>query len=196
MNPTNPKVDGYIRKNKRWQNELLALRVIALDGPLVEEVKWRAPCYTHDGRNVVMLGAFKDACVLSFPKGALLKDPRKVLEKPGENTQSARVVRFTGVSQIKKLRPTLKAYILEAIEIENAGLKVEFKKNTPQDYPDELVQKFRQHTALKTAFESLTPGRRRGYLLHFSSAKQSKTRSSRIEKCSPRIHEGRGMLDD
>src|SRR4051812_993427 len=130
MNKANPKVDGYIRKSKQWQDELQKLRAILLDSPLSEEVKWRVPCYTFQNRNVVLLGRFKDSCVLSFVKGALLKDAKGILVKPGENSQSARVIRFTNVRQIVEMQPLLKAYITEAIEVEKAGLKVDFKAKT------------------------------------------------------------------
>ena len=191
----NPQVDGYLRKNKQWQNELKELRRIILDCPLTEEVKWRVPCYTHEGHNVVFLGAFKESCVLSFVKGALLKDRKHILVKPGENTQSARAIRFTSVQEIAKLEPTLKAYIREAIEAETAGLKVKFKKITEHEVPEELQKKLDKDAAFKTAFRALTPGRQRAYILHFSSAKQSKTRESRIEKCTPRILRGKGLDD-
>jgi uncharacterized protein YdeI (YjbR/CyaY-like superfamily) len=186
-------VDGYIRKNKQWQAELSKLRAIVLSCGLTEQIKWRAPVYTLDNKNIVFLGSFKDNCVLSFIKGALLKDPKKILVKPGENTQSARVVRFTDVGQIEKLEPTLKAYIREAIEVEKAGQKVAFKKEFA--IPEELQAKFKEKPALKTAFAALTPGRQRAYILHFSSAKQSKTRTARIEKCVGRILEGKGLDD-
>lgn len=194
MPQPNPKVDGYIRKNKPWSDALTALRAIVLTCPLTEDIKWRAPCYTVDGGNVVMLGAFKDCCTLSFLKGALLNDPKGILEKPGENTQAARVIRFTDVAQIPKMKPTLKAYILEAIEVEKAGLTYEFKKE-PQPVPEELQAKLDEMPAFKKAFEALTPGRQRGYVLHIAAAKQSKTRTARVEKHIPRILEGKGMHD-
>lgn len=189
------QVDGYIRKNKRWQEELKALRAIILDTPLIEEVKWRVPCYTLDGSNVVILGAFKDNCVISFVKGALLKDAAGILEKPGEDTQSARVVRFRSAGEIGKLEDTLKAYIHEAIEIEKAGLKVEMKKITDRPVPEELQIQLDKNPALKTAFRSLTPGRQRAYLMHFSSAKQTATREARVKKCMPQILKGKGLDD-
>jgi uncharacterized protein YdeI (YjbR/CyaY-like superfamily) len=188
------QVDGYIRKNKQWQAELNVLRDLVHETPLVEDIKWRAPCYTIDGKNVAFIGCFKDNCVLSFIKGALLKDPKGILTKPGENTQSARVVRFKNVQEIEKLRPTLKAYLLEAIEVEKAGQKVEFKKEF--DLPEELKAKFADSTELETAFTSLTPGRQRAYILYISSAKQSATRIARIEKHIERILAGKGLDDD
>ena len=194
-NKTTPQVDGYLRKNKTWQTELEQLRKIILDSPLIEEVKWRVPCYTFQDANVVILGTFKESCVLSFVKGALLQDPAGILVKPGENTQSARVIRFTNTQQITKLKPLLKTYILEAIEIEKSGLKVQFKTSDQFTLPEELETKFKQLPALKTAFRALTPGRQRAYLLQFTSAKQSKTRTARIEKVIPKILAGKGPDD-
>lgn len=195
MSKKNPSVDGYLRKNKKWQKELEALREIALDTPLTEEVKWRVPCYTFDGKNVAFLGAFNESCAFSFVKGALLKDAKGILQKPGENTQSARVIKFTSVDEIQKVAATLKAYVDEAIGIEKAGLKVKFMKPAEFKLPDELKSKFKDRPDVKTAFAALTPGRQRAYVLHFSSAKQSKTRESRIEKCVARILEGKGLDD-
>ncbi|MCX5659459.1 MAG: YdeI/OmpD-associated family protein [Planctomycetota bacterium] len=191
-----PQVDGYLRKNKQWQKELGELRRIILDSPLTEEVKWRVLCYTFEGNNVVIIHGFKEYCGMTFVKGALLKDAKGVLAKPGENTQSARVIRFTSVGEITAMEPVLKAYIREAIEVEKAGLKVEFKKIDEFAVPEELQAKFDEAPKLKAAFEGLTPGRRRAYILHISSAKQSKTRASRVEKCSPRILGGKGLDDE
>ena len=195
MSKKNPKVDQCFKKAKRWQREMKELRRIVLDSPLTEELKWYQPCYTYDGSNVAIIGAFKESCVLSFIKGALLKDPKKILVKPGENSQSARFVKFTDVKQIVKMEPILKAYIDEAIEAEKAGLKVKYKKITEREIPEELEEKFDEEPALKTAFRALTPGRQRAYLMHFSGAKQSKTRTARIEKCRPRILKGKGLND-
>jgi len=196
MNRTIPQVDGYIRKNRKWQSELEKLRAILLDFPqLTEEIKWRAPCYTFQGANVIMIGAFKESCVISFVKGALLKDPHRILVKPGENTQAVRVIRFTNVQKIVELEEVLKAYIQEAIEVENAGLKVPLKSK-PEPLPQELKAKFAETPALKTAFAALTPGRQRAYILYFSSAKQSETRTSRIEKHVKRILSGKALDDD
>ena len=195
MNRANPKIDGYIRKSKQWQEELQKLRTILLASPLTEEVKWYHPCYTFEGRNIVIIGRFKEYCMLNFVKGALLKDAKGILVKPGENTQASRVIRFTSVQQIAKLGPALKAFINEAIEVEKAGLKVKFKKITEFKIPEELQHKFDEIPALKTAFRALTPGRQRAYLLYFSAAKQSKTRESRIEKCLPQILAGKGLND-
>src|ERR1700733_7548663 len=187
MNRMNPKVDGYLRKNKKWQAELQKLRKIILDCPLIEEVKWRVPCYTSENRNIVFLGAFKESCVLSFVKGVLLKDAKGILIQQTENSQSVRIIRFTNVEQIVKLEPVLKAYIHEAIEVEKAGLKVKLKKISEFKIPEEFQTKLDEAPALKKAFAALTPGRQRAYLLHFSGAKQSKTRTSRVEKCVQRI---------
>jgi uncharacterized protein YdeI (YjbR/CyaY-like superfamily) len=195
-NTRNPKVDGYLRKSKEWQEELQKLRTIILDCGLTEEVKWRVPCYTFEGGNVVFIGRFKESCVLSFVKGALLKDARGILIQQTENSQSVRVIRFTSVQQIVKLEPVLKAYIHEALEVEKAGLKVKLKKITEYIVPDELQSKLDEIPALKTAFAALTPGRQRAYLLYFSAAKQSKTRASRVEKCMQKILDGKGLNDE
>jgi len=190
------QVDGYIRKNKAWQKELQMLREIVLECGLVEAVKWRTPCYTFDEHNVAFIGAFKESCVLSFLKGALLKDAQALLEKPGANTQAARVIRLKDAEQIKALTPVLKAYVLEAIEIEKSGLKVEFKKTSDFAFPEEFQKKLDEDAKFKAAFEALTPGRQRGYLLYFSGAKQSKTRESRVEKYRAKILDGKGMDDE
>ena len=195
MNKRNPSVDGYIRKAKQWQNELQELRRIILDSPLTEEVKWRVPCYTFQGSNVLFIGHLKQSCVLSFIKGALLKDAKRILIQQTENSQSVRVIRFTNVQQIVDLEPVLNAYINEAIEVEKAGLKVNFKKPSEFKIPEEFQTKLAELPALQTAFAALTPGRQRGYLLHFSSAKQSKTRASRVEKCMKQILKGKGLDD-
>jgi uncharacterized protein YdeI (YjbR/CyaY-like superfamily) len=196
MNKPNPQVDGYLRKHKNWQPELAKLRAIILDSELTEEVKWRVPCYTLNGRNVLFFGPFKDCCVLSFVKGVLLKDPKHILIQQTEQSQSVRIIRFTSVEEIAKLEPVLKAYITEAIANEKAGLKVKLKTISEFKIPNELQIRFDKIPALKTAFTSLTPGRQRAYLLHFSSAKQSKTRESRIDKCLPRILKGKGLDDE
>ena len=196
MNKTNPKVDGYIRKSKQWQEELQKLRTILLDCQLTEEVKWRVPCYTFQGRNVAFIGRFKESCVLSFVKGVLLKDARRILIQQTENSQSVRVIRFTTVEQIVKLETVLKAYIREAIEVEKAGLKVTLKKISEFKIPEEFQTKLDEIPALKKAFGALTPGRQRGYLLHFSGAKQSKTRAARVEKWMPHILNGKGIDDE
>ena len=190
----NPKVDGYLRKAKKWQEEMKKLRRISLACGLTEELKWGKPCYTFQKSNIVIIQGFKEYCALMFCKGALLNDPNGILKKPGENTQAARQIRFTNVREIVEMEPILKAYIYEAIEAEKAGLKVNFKKN-PEPVPEELQNKLDEIPALKTAFEALTPGRQRGYILYFSAAKQSKTRESRIEKWMPQILHGKELND-
>lgn len=196
MNKANPKVDGYLRKSKQWQEELTELRRIILDSPLTEEVKWRVPCYTFQGKNILFIGRFKEFCVLSFVKGVLLKDPRRILIQQTENSQSVRVMRFNNVQQIVELEPVLKAYINEAIEAEKAGLKVKLKKPSEFKIPEEFQTKLDELIVLKKAFAALTPGRQRAYLLYFSGAKQSKTREARVEKCVQRILNGKGLDDD
>ncbi|MCC6422461.1 MAG: YdeI/OmpD-associated family protein [Phycisphaerales bacterium] len=195
MNPPNPKVDGYIRKNKKWQAHLQALRSILLDTPLIEEIKWRVPCYTFESNNVALLGALKDNCVITFVKGALLKDPARILVKPGENTRSARMIRFTDVEQIHLHQSDIKAYVAQAIKLEKAGRKFDFQNSPPMAIPPEFQSKLDQLPALKTAFFTLTPGRQRAYLLHFSTAKQSKTRTARVEKWMPQILDNKGLDD-
>jgi uncharacterized protein YdeI (YjbR/CyaY-like superfamily) len=191
----NPKVDFYFSKAKKWQKELEQLRSIMLDCHLTEELKWGVPCYTIEKSNIVLIHDFKDYCALLFHKGALMKDPHGILIQQTENVQSARQVRFTSLAEIKKLAPILKEYVFEAIEIKEAGLKVEFKKVSEYKVPEEFEKKLAEMPALKKAFYALTPGRQRGYLLHFSSAKQSKTRESRIEKYMRQILDGKGLED-
>jgi uncharacterized protein YdeI (YjbR/CyaY-like superfamily) len=178
-----------------WTEELSLLRSLVLDCGLQEERKWGVACYTYQGSNVALIGAFKEYCSLSFFKGALLHDEYGILRKPGENTQAARLVKFTNVDEINQLVLQLKAYIFEAIEIEKAGLKVEFKKSHEYAIPEELEKKMKEIPKLRTAFQALSPGRQRAYLLHFSSARQSKTRELRIEKCIPAILAGKGLND-
>lgn len=189
------QVDGFIRKNKAWKAELEALRELALECGLTEEVKWRQPCYTVNGGIVVLFGVYKDCCVLSFLKGALLKDVKQILEKPGPNCQAARLIKFENVKDIEKMKSILKAYIREAAKAEQAGLKVDFKAKDELIIPDELQDKFDEMPNLKTAFDALTPGRRRAYVLFISGAKQSKTRTSRVEKHVKRILAGKGLND-
>jgi uncharacterized protein YdeI (YjbR/CyaY-like superfamily) len=195
MNKTNPKVDGYLRKSKQWQIELQKLRSIILDCGLTEEVKWRVPCYTFQGHNVLFIGRFNEYCVLSFIKGVLLKDTRGILIQQTENSQSVRIIRFNDVQQIAALEPALKSYIRQAIDLEKSGAKVPLKKITEHKIPEELEIKLNKLPALKTAFKALTPGRQRAYFLYISSAKQSKTREARVEKCTPRILGGKGLDD-
>jgi len=195
MNGMNPKVDFYFNKAKKWQEELEKLRMIALSCDLTEELKWGCPCYTFQKSNIVLIHAFKEYCALLFFKGALLSDPDGILIQQTENVQVARQIRFTGMNDIIDLEPAVKAYIREAIEVEKAGLKVELKKTAEFKMPDEFQSKLDKIPALKTAFEALTPGRQRAYLLHFSSPKQSKTREARVEKYIPQILAGKGLDD-
>lgn len=192
---TNPKVDQFLRKAKRWQDEMSRLRMIVLDSGLTEELKWYQPCYTYGNGNVAIISGFKDYCVLSFFKGSLLNDPQGLLQKPGENSQAARVIRFTGVHEIDAAGGAIRALVKDAIRIEKAGRKVEFKKITEFEIPLELKEAFTKSPSLQKAFRSLTPGRQRAYILHFSSAKQSSTRRARIEKHRKRILDGKGLDD-
>ena len=191
----NPKVDEFLSKAKKWQEEMTKLRSIVLDCGLNEEVKWMHPCYTYQNSNVVLIHGFKEYCALLFFKGALLKDTEGILIQQTENVQAGRQIRFTNVQEIVELEATIKAYIFEAIEVEKAGLKVELKKTKDYPVPEEFQTKLNEHLALKAAFEALTPGRQRAYLFHFSQPKQSKTRESRIEKCIPQILDGKGLND-
>ncbi len=195
MSNTTPKVDGYIRKNKAWQDELTKLRTIVLDCGLTEEIKWKVPCYTWDDGNIVLMHVFKEYCALLFPKGVLLQDPAGILIQQTKNSQSARQIRFSNVQEIVALETTLKTYIEAAIAVEKAGLAVPFKATEEFDVPDEFIDKLEEVPGLQDAFDALTPGRQRGYLLFFSGAKQSKTRTSRIERSIPQIFEGKGIND-
>jgi uncharacterized protein YdeI (YjbR/CyaY-like superfamily) len=191
----NPKVDFYFTKSKNWQQELETLRKIILEVELTEELKWGVPCYTFQKNNILLIHEFKEYCAMLFMKGALLSDSEGILIQQTENVQAARQIRFTNVQQIIEQASTLKAYIYEAIEIEKAGLKVELKKPTEFKISEEFQHKLDENPALKSAFEALTPGRQRGYLLHFSAPKQAKTREARVEKCMPLIFEGKGLTD-
>ena len=195
MEKANPKVDWYFNKIRKWQEELKQLRTIVLDCGLTEELKWGHPCYTLGKSNVVLIHEFKDYCALLFMKGALLKDAKDILVQQTENVQGARQIRFTNLQEIVKMKTTIKAYIKEAIKIEKAGLKVELKKTSEYKMPEEFKEQLDEITELKTAFEALTPGRQRGYLLYFSSAKQSKTRADRVKKYIPHIINGKGLDD-
>lgn len=190
----NPKIDEYINSATLWQEEMKLLREIILSCGLTEEWKWRIPCYTMDDNNIVMIQAFKKYCALGFFKGSLLKDPNGILVKPGENTQGGRQIRFANVIEMESMKDTVKAYIFEAIEVEKAGMKVAPKKEGVE-MPEELKTKFVEMPALKASFESLTPGRQRAYIMHFSAAKQSKTRDARITKNIERILSGKGLND-
>lgn len=195
QNSMNPKVDFYFNKAGKWQEEIDLLRTIVLDCGLDEELKWGCPCYRFGKSNIVLIHVFKEYCALLFFKGALLNDPKSILIQQTENVQSARQVRFTTVKEITKLKPTLKAYIYEAIEVEKAGLKVALKKTEEYTIPEEFQSKLDKNPKLKTAFKTLTPGRQRAYIFHFSQAKQSKTREARVEKYITQILSGKGMDD-
>jgi len=191
----NSKINWYFDKDGPWKNAYAELRVIALESGLAEELKWGHPCYMLKGKNIFLIHGFKDYCALLFHKGALLKDDHKILIQQTENVQGGRQIRFTSLKEIVKLERVVKNYIHEAIEVEKAGLKVELKKTVEFEMPEEFAQKLKAVPALKKAFNALTPGRQRGYLLHFASAKQSKTREARIEKNIERILEGMGLDD-
>ncbi|EIE00545.1 YdeI/OmpD-associated family protein [Leptospira licerasiae] len=191
----NPKVDFFFNKAKQWKEEYEALRKIALASGLTEELKWGQPCYTSQNNNIVLIHGFKEYCAFLFFKGALLKDPKGILIQQTKNVQSARQIRFTNLKEIDKLKTSLKAYIKNAIDVEKSGQKVNFKKTKEFDMPEEFLNKLEESPDLKSAFDSLTPGRQRGYLLHFSSAKQSKTREARIQKYIPHILKGKGLDD-
>ena len=197
----NPKVDFYFAKAKNWQPALEQLRKIVLDCGLTEELKWGVPCYTFSSTvikkesNIVLMHVFKEYCALLFFKGSLLNDPNRILIQQTKNVQAARQIRFTNAREIVKMQAVLKSYIYEAIEVEKAGLKVQLKKTTEFSMPEEFQKKLNKTPGLKKAFAALTPGRQRGYLLHFSAPKQSKTRESRIEKCIPQILNEKGLND-
>ena len=195
MNTMNPKVDVYFSKAKKWQEELEKLRMTILDCQLTEELKWGKPGYTFQKSNIVVILPLKESCALLFCKGALLNDANRILIKPGENTQAARQIRLTNLREIVEMETILKAYIYEAIEVEKAGLKVNFEKTTEFIIPEEFQNKLDEIPALKTAFDALTPGRQRAYILYFSAPKQSKTRESRVEKSMQQILNGKGLDD-
>lgn len=209
MNVLNPKVDAYFQVGcgrcplggtpecnvHRWQDEMKRLRALVLECGLTEEVKWGVPCYTFEKANVVLISALKEYCAISFLKGALLEDPDQLLTKPGENTQAARLIRFTSVQQVVAAEKTLRDFVRRAIEVERQGKKFDFSAKDELVIPEELRRKFEEMPELESAFAALTPGRQRGYVLHFSAAKQSKTREARIEKCVPSILAGKGMHD-
>jgi len=194
MNKTNPKVDAVLRQEKHWREEFETLRAIVLGCQLTEDLKWGQPCYTLQGKNVVLIHGFKEYCALMFFKGALLKDSKRLLATPGQH-QAARQIRFTHVREIVKMEPIVKAYVREAIEAEEAGLKVKLKKTADFKIPDEFQKKLDEIPALKGAFAALTPGRQRNYIFHFSQPKQSKTREARVERCMPLILNGKGLTD-
>lgn len=191
----NPKVDFYFKKASKWQDAIKALRPIVLDCGLVEELKWGVPCYTFEKRNIVLIHVFKENCALLFFKGALLNDAAGILIQQTENVQAARQIRFTGVQEISRMEPVVKAYIYEAIEVERAGLNVHYKKSKELQFPEEFQKKLDEIPALKPAFDALTPGRQRAYNLYFTAPKQSKTRTLRVEKCMEQILAGKGLTD-
>jgi len=191
----NPQVDLFLNKETKWKEEMTLLRSIVLDSELTEDYKWMHPCYTLKGKNVVLIHGFKEYCALLFHKGALLKDAQGILIQQTENVQSARQIRFTDLSQIKKQQALIKTYIQEAIEIEKAGKKVILKKTSEFDVPEEFKKILEAKPDVKHAFAALTPGRQRAYLFYFSQAKQSKTRELRIEKYLDKILEGKGLDD-
>jgi uncharacterized protein YdeI (YjbR/CyaY-like superfamily) len=195
MSRMNPKVDFFFAKATKWQEEFEKLRMIVLDCGLTEELKWGCPCYTFEKRNIVLIHGFKEYCALLFFKGALLKDAEGILIQQTKNVQAARQIRFTKVREIVRMKPILKAYIHEAIEVEKAGLKVSLKKTSDFVIPKEFQEKLKRIPALKTAFDALTPGRQRAYIFYFSAPKQSKTRESRVEKCMQQILNGKGLDD-
>lgn len=192
----NPKVDWFFDKPTKWQKEYQLLREIILECDLIEELKWGQPCYTYEKANIVLIHGFNDYCALLFMKGALLKDPKKILIQQTENVQSARQIRFTSTQEITKLRATIKKYVYEAIKVEESGEKVELKKTKDFPMAEEFKIKLDKNAALKKAFYALTPGRQRGYLLYFSSAKQAKTREERVEKYTKQILSGKGLEDE
>ena len=191
----NPKVDDFLTKAETWQEEFEKLRKLILDCGLTEELKWGVPCYTYQKRNVVLIHGFKEYCAILFFKGALLQDAHGIMIRQTENVQASRQIRFTNIREIVEKEIILKTYIYEAIEVEKAGLQVNFKKATEYAIPEEFQNKLDTNPALKTAFYALTPGRQRAYLLYFSAPKQSKTRESRIEKCIQQIFDGKGLND-
>lgn len=190
----NAKVDAYLKDAKKWREEMAALRRIALECGLSEELKWGKPCYSFKKGNVAIIQPFKDRCAFMFFKGALLNDPDGLLERPGANSHAARRMVFSAAEEVVRMGPRLRAFIAEAIEVENAGLKVP-EREDPAPIPDELVEMYERVAGLQEAFGALTPGRQRGYILHFTGAKQARTRTSRIEKCLPRILRGKGLND-
>lgn len=194
MPESNEKVEAWFARQDKWQPEIEALRAILCDTQLAEDFKWRSPCYTAEGGNIAALWSLKEACAIAFFKGALLEDSKKLLEAPGEYSRSMRVMKFASLAEIEKRKSAVKAYVDEAVALEKAGAKVEMRKDD-LPYPEELSAALAEDAKLTHAFDALTPGRRRGYVLHFSGAKQSATRQARIEKAVPRILEGKGLQD-
>jgi len=196
MKFTNPKVDGLIRKAGQWQEAFKKLRAIVLEFPLTEDVKWRNACYTLDDANIVLIHGFKEYCALLFFKGSLLKDPKGILVRPGENTQTSRQIRFTSPAEVDAKKPAIRDMIRQAIDAEKAGLKVTKKSSAELELPAELAKALNESPALKKAFETLTPGRQRMYAIFISGAKQAKTREARVKKCLPLIRKGKGLNDE
>jgi len=192
---TNPKVDWYFEKPRKWQEEIRKLRAIILGCGLTEELKWGCPCYSLEEKNIVLIHVFKEYCAVLFFKGALLKDAERILVQQTENVQAARQIRFISMQEVDELKPILKAYVKEAIKVEKAGLKVKLKKTAEYKVTEEFKIRLDENPALKAAFGALTPGRQRGYLLYFASAKQSKTREQRVEKYIDHILNGKGLDD-
>lgn len=192
----NPKLDSFFNRAKKWQPELKALRALALGLPLVEDMKWGQPCYTLEGRNVFLVTAFKNYALVMFVKGALLKDRRKLLVTAGQNTQAARQLRFTSLAEIKKKQAIIKDYMREAMKAEQAGKEVIFKPLVAMAIPEALEAALRKNKAFKKAFESLTPGRRRAYIIYIAGAKTAVTRLSRVEKIRPLVMKGLGLNDN
>jgi uncharacterized protein YdeI (YjbR/CyaY-like superfamily) len=191
----NPKVDAFLKRQDKWRGEFEKLRAILLDSGLTEELKWGQPCYALDGKNVALIHGFKEYCAILFNKGSLLKDPKGVLIQQTKNVQAARQIRFTSVQEVTRLAKVVKAYVHEAIEIERAGLRVQFKETAELEVPEEFQSKLAANAKLRKAFAALTPGRQRGYIFHFSQPKLSTTRAARVEKHVPRILEGLGLDD-
>jgi uncharacterized protein YdeI (YjbR/CyaY-like superfamily) len=191
----NPKVDAFLKRQDKWRAEFEMLRGILLDSGLTEELKWGQPCYALDGKNVALIHGFKEYCAILFHKGALLQDTKSVLIQQTKNVQAARQIRFASIQEVTKLKKTVKAYVREAIEIERAGLKVQFKKTEDLKLPEEFESKLAVNAKLRAAFAALTPGRQRAYIFHFSQPKLSTTRAARMEKHIPRILEGLGLDD-
>jgi uncharacterized protein YdeI (YjbR/CyaY-like superfamily) len=192
----NPKVDAFIANANRWQEELKRLRAILLDSELIEEFKWAQPCYTFEGKNVIVISGLKESCALAFFKGVLLKDVHGVLTRPGQHSQTTRWFKFASVREIAEMKSVVKAYIREAIEVEKAGLKVKLKKTSDLKFPEEFEIMLDEFPELRTAFDALTPGRQRAYIYHFSAPKQSKTREARVRRYMPHILKGKGLLDE
>ena len=191
----NSEVDKYLDNLNKWKKELTRLRELIADCGLTEDFKWMHPCYTYNKKNILLIHGFKEYFAILFNKGALLSDPKNMLVQQTENTQSARQIRFTDISEIEEFKPTIKEYIYEAIEVEKAGVKIKMKKTSDYEIPKELKQKFKVNSDFESAFKNLTEGRKRGYLLHFSQPKQAKTRISRIKKNTKRILNGKGLND-